>query len=256
MRVAALLAVALLAAPAAPGPAAADEPVTVFGAASLTDALEEAGRVWHERGGGTVRFSFASSSTLARQIEAGAPAQIFASANERWMDYLAERGRIVAASRVSPIANTLVAIVPADSRTRTAELGPSTDLAALLGPDGRIAVGDPAHVPAGIYAQQALESLGLWAAAEPRLVRTDNVRAALALVERGEAPLGIVYATDARISAGVRVVGTFPPGSHAPITYPFALVDGAGGDTARALLAFLTGPDGIAIFERFGFSRP
>lgn len=233
----------------------AAEPLTVFGAASLTDALTAAGEAWRERSGGEVRFSFASSSVLARQIEAGAPADIFASANEAWMDRLAEAGLIDTASRTSPIANSLVLIAPAGSALGEVEIGPSTDFLALLPPDGRVAVGDTAHVPAGIYAKQALTNLGAWAALEPRLALADNVRAALALVERGEAPLGIVYATDAAIVDEVKVVGRFPGDSHEPITYPFAMVKGREGAAARAFMDFLTSDDGLAIFQRYGF-RP
>ncbi|MEJ8573935.1 molybdate ABC transporter substrate-binding protein [Microbaculum marinum] len=232
---------------------AAAEPVTVFGAASVTDALEEIGDIYAERGG-EVQFSFASSSTLARQIEAGAPAAVFISASESWMDYLAERDLINAASRTSPIGNRLVLIAPSDSALTSVEIGEDTDIAALLGADQRLAVGDPEHVPAGIYARQALETLGQWDATEARLARADNVRAALALVETGEAPLGIVYATDAAATDKVKVVGTFPRTSHEPITYAFALIKGAESPEVQALYAFLTGPQAIAVFARYGFA--
>ncbi len=241
--------------------AARAEPLTMFGAASLTDALTEAGRAYEAQGGTAIRFAFAATSTLARQIEAGAPAQLFAAANERWMDYLAERGLIVDGSLVNPIGNDLVLVAPADSPLAGMTLSRNTDLAGLLGPDGRLAVGDPDHVPAGIYAQAALQGLGLWDRLEARLARADNVRSALALVARGEAPLGIVYATDAAIAPEVKVLARFPRDSHPPIRYPFALVrDWGGADAgdlrpARAFLAFLTGPAGLAIFERHGF-RP
>jgi molybdate transport system substrate-binding protein len=201
-----------------------------------------------------VRFSFAASSTLARQIEAGAPAQIYASANETWMDYLADRALIEPDSRISPVGNRLVLIAPVAGAADAVTITPDLDIAAMLGADGRLAVGDPAHVPAGIYAAQALKSLGLWDALAPRLARMGNVRAALALVEHGEAPLGIVYATDARITQGVRVVGTFPADSHPPITYPFAIVKGAGSDAVRALFAYITGAPGLAVLEAYGFS--
>ena len=232
-------------------PAASAQPLTVYAAASLTDALGEIGALWAARGNAAPRFSFAASSTLARQIENGAPADLFASADEEWMNYLAQRRLIVAGTRTGRLSNQLVLIAPAD-RARPIDLKPGLDLAALLG-SGRLATGDPAHVPVGRYAQAALTSLGLWAAAEPRLARADNVRAALALVERGEAPLGIVYATDAAGVSRVRVVGTFPPASHPPIAYPFAVVAGRDAPPARALLAFLLGPEARAVYEKRGF---
>jgi molybdate transport system substrate-binding protein len=235
-------------------PAGAGEPLTLFGAASLTDALEEIAGRYRQRSGETIRLSLASSSTLARQIEAGAPAAVFGSASEPWMDYLAERGLIDSGSRVNPIGNRLVLIAPDDSAVDTVVIDRNFDPLPLLGDGGRLALGDPAHVPAGIYARQAFASLGLWTRIEPHLARTDNVRAALALVERGEAPLGIVYATDAAISRRVRVVGTFPDNSHRPITYPFAVIRDAP-DGARRLLEFITGEEGLSVFERYGFSR-
>lgn len=235
--------------------ASATEPPTVFAAASLTEAMEAAADAYEEKTGIRVRFSFASSSTLARQIEAGAPADLYLSANEAWMDYLGERGLIRSESRTSPISNALVLIAPADGGSAAVELSADTDLAVLLGDDGRLAVGDPAHVPAGIYARQGLQALGLWDDLEPRLARADDVRAALALVARGEAPLGIAYSTDARISDKVRVVGRFPAGSHDPITYPFALVPASPSDEARALFDFLTGEEAMAVYETHGFVR-
>ena len=241
----------LLAAPALPARAA--RPVTVFAAASLQDALRDLAGTWQARGQPAPRLSFAASSTLARQIEQGAPAELFLSADEAWMDHLAARGLIVPESRVSPLGNSLVLVAPAGSNA-TARIEPGTDLAALLGARGRLAVGDPAHVPAGRYAQAALEWMGQWQPLAPRLARAENVRAALLLVERGEAPLGIVYETDARASPGVRVLARFPAGSHPPITYPFALTRRGGEDAAaRALLAFLTGPEAAPAWQRFGF---
>lgn len=228
--------------------------VTVFAAASLTNAMQALAQQWREAGRGEIRLSFAASSALARQIEQGAAADIFASADERWMDYLAERNLIVPSSRTSALGNTLVLIAPSTSAQGPVTVGSGLDLGALLGPQGRIAVGDPAHVPAGRYAQQALESLGLWQAASPRLARADNVRAALLFVERGEAPLGIVYGTDAAISDRVRVIGTFPAGSHRPISYPFALTTRGERPEARAFLTFLTGPAAVPTWKRFGFS--
>ena len=239
-----------------PGSARAQDAVTVFAAASLTDALRALGQDWAARGNPAPRFSFAASSALARQIEQGAPADLFMSADEEWMTYLQQRDLIVTDTRVSPIGNALVLVAPADA-ARPVALERGTDLRALLGPNGRIATGDPAHVPVGRYAQAALTWMGQWDAIAPRLARADNVRAALLLVERGEAPFGIVYATDAAASRGVRVVGTFPIASHTPVTYPFALTRRAAANPqARALLAFLTGPEARPTWQRFGFSNP
>jgi molybdate transport system substrate-binding protein len=232
----------------------AQDAVTVFAAASLTDALRDLGGQWAARGNPAPRFSFAASSALARQIEQGAPADLFMSADEAWANYLQERNLLVNATRSSPLGNSLVLIAPADA-ARPVALARGTDLAALLGPNGRIATGDPAHVPAGRYAQAALTWMGQWGAIAPRLARADNVRAALLLVERGEAPFGIVYSTDAAASRGVRVVGTFPAESHEPITYPFAVTRRAEGNAqARALLAFLTGAEAAPTWQRFGFT--
>ncbi|MEX0809239.1 MAG: molybdate ABC transporter substrate-binding protein [Dongiaceae bacterium] len=248
----AALAIALLC--GIPLGAAQSDELTVLAAASLTNALEEIGAHYAAETGKTVRFSFASSSALAKQVEAGAPAHIFASADQKWMDYLAERNLIEADTRVSPIGNSLVLIVPADSAAGDVTVDASTDLGALLGVEGRLSVGDPDHVPAGIYAREALESLGLWATAESRLARAEDVRAALVLVERGEAPLGIVYATDAAISDKVRIIGTFPADSHTPITYPFAIIAGQNSEDADAFFRYVTGPEGLETFRKYGFS--
>jgi molybdate transport system substrate-binding protein len=251
-----LLLAVLVALAAAATPARAQEAATVFAAASLQDALRVLGQHWAARGNPAPRFSFAASSALARQIEQGAPADLFMSADEAWADYLQERSLLVNATRVSPLGNALVLIAPANAPPQRLTLARGTDLLALLG-GGRLATGDPAHVPAGRYAQAALTWMGQWEALAPRLARADNVRAALLLVERGEAPLGIVYATDAAASPGVRVLGIFPAGSHEPITYPFALTRRAEGNAqARALLAFLAGPEAAPTWQRFGFTRP
>ncbi len=235
-------------------PARAEAPVTVFAAASLADALRLLGAEWAARGHAAPRVSLAASSTLARQIEQGAGADLFLSADEAWMDHLQQRNLILAETRRSPIGNALALVTPAD-QPRPVALAPGTDLLALLGPRGRLAVGDPAHVPAGRYARAALEWMGQWAALAPRLARAENVRAALLLVERGEAPFGIVYATDAAASARVAVAGLFPPGSHPPITYPFALTRRAETSAAaRAFLDFLAGADAAPIWRRLGFS--
>jgi molybdate transport system substrate-binding protein len=227
--------------------------LTVFAAASLTDAMKDISAAWEKQGHPALRLSFASSSTLARQIEQGAPANLFASADEKWMDYLAKANAIVPDTRKDLLSNQLVLVVPKD-RSRKVTIGPDLDLAALLGPNGRIATGDPAHVPVGIYAKQALTKLGLWAKVEPRLARAEDVRGALLLVERGEAPAGIVYATDAAVSSGVIVAGVFPESSHERITYPFAVIRTGDTPDARELMAYLAGPDARAIFDRHGFS--
>jgi len=247
---------ALLLAGVLPAAARAQSPPTVFAAASLQDALRDLGTQWAQRGRPAPRPSFAASSALARQIEQGAPADLFLSADEAWMDYLERRHLIVPTSRVTALGNALVLVAPAD-RARPVALARGTDLLGLLGAGGRLATGDPAHVPAGRYAQAALEWMGQWPALAPRLARADNVRAALLLVERGEAPLGIVYATDARAAPGVRTLGTFPAESHPAIAYPFALTRRAeGSEAARALLAFLAGAEAQPTWQRFGFTLP
>jgi molybdate transport system substrate-binding protein len=197
-------------------------------------------------------MSFSSSSTLAQQIAQGAPVNVFASADEKWMDYLAQKNLIVADTRKDLLGNDLVLVVPAD-KPQHVTIGPGFDLLKLLGPNGRLAVGDPTNVPAGIYGEQALKKLGLWDSVAPHLARAEDVRAALLLVERGEAPAGIVYGTDAAVSKGVMVAGTFPGGSHDPVSYPFALVKSGDTPQARALLTFLAGPQARAVFVQRGF---
>jgi molybdate transport system substrate-binding protein len=225
---------------------------TVFAAASLTDAMREIASSYAAQGHPAPVLSFASSSTLARQIEQGAPANLFASADEQWMDYLAKRGLIVPDTRRDLLSNQLVLVVPANA-PKHVTIGPGFDVAGLLGPGGRLAVGDPAHVPAGIYAKQALTRLGLWASVQPHLAPAEDVRGALLLVERGEAPAGIVYATDAASTAGVMVAGTFPASSHDPVVYPFALVKGGDTPAARDFLQFLSGSAARALFAKRGF---
>jgi molybdate transport system substrate-binding protein len=232
-------------------PAAADE-VTVFAAASLTNAMGEVGKAFETKEKHTVRFSFASSSTLAKQIENGAPAHLFLSADLDWMDYLDQRKLIVDGSRVNLLGNLLVMIAPVSS-TLKVDLKPGIDLAGLLS-GGLLATGDPDHVPVGKYARQALEKLGSWKGIEGRIARTDSVRAALALVERAECPLGIVYATDAAASPKVKVVGVFPADSYPPVVYPAALVKGKETPAARRLLEFLKIPEAKSIFEKHGFT--
>jgi molybdate transport system substrate-binding protein len=239
---------------AAPLQAQAPEGPVVFAAASLTDAMKALGEQWRAKGHPLPRFSFAASSALARQMEQGAPADLFASADEPWMDYVQQRELIVTDTRVSPLANSLVLIAPADSARAPLTLARDTGLLALAGADGRIATGDPSNVPVGKYAQAALTWMGQWEAISPRLARADNVRSALLLVERGEAPLGIVYATDAAASRGVKVIGTFPVESHPAVTYPFAVARRAADNkAARDFFAFATGTEAEATYRRFGF---
>lgn len=240
-------AAALLAA----GEARAATVATVFAAASLQDALSAVGAAWAAGSRPAPRFSFGASSALARQIDQGAPADLFLSADEDWMDWLAARGRIVRASRRDLLSNRLVLIAPKGSRT-TLRVASGMPLAAALR-SGRLAVADPAAVPAGKYAKAALTSLGVWNQAAGRLLPAESVRTALAWVARGEAPLGVVYATDAAAEPRVRVVGVFPASSHPPIRYPAAMVAASRNDGAAAFLGFLRGPRAAAIFRRHGF---
>jgi molybdate transport system substrate-binding protein len=226
--------------------------VTVFAAASLTDAMKDVSAKWVEAGHQPLRMSFGSSSTLARQIEQGAPANVFASADEKWMDYLADKKLIADGTRKSLLGNDLVLVVAADKPMHVT-IDKGFDLTGLLGANGRLATGDPAHVPVGIYAEQALKKLGMWDSISPRLARTEDVRAALLLVERGEAPAGIVYATDAAASKAVMIAGTFPANSHDPVSYPFAVTKSGDTAEARALLSFLAGPSARAVFTQRGF---
>ena len=226
--------------------------VTVFAAASLTDAMKDISAKWSATGHKPLVMSFGSSSTLARQIEQGAPANVFASADEKWMDYLAQKNLIVADTRKDLLGNDLVLVVAADKPMHVT-INKSFDLMALLGANGRLATGDPAHVPVGIYAEQALKKLGMWDNVSPRLARTEDVRAALLLVERGEAPAGIVYATDAAVSKAVMIAGTFPADSHDPVSYPFAVTKSGDTPEARALLQFLTSPPAREVFAQRGF---
>lgn len=230
---------------------AAGDPITVFAAASLTDALQEIDRDYTRDTGTPVRESFAASSTLARQIEAGAPAQIFVSADTKWMDYLAGKGLI--AAQVPLLSNDLALVAPAQAPIGPHSIDRRFDWLRLLGPEGRLAVGDPDHVPAGIYAREALQNLGAWNDVEPRLARAEDVRGALAFVERADAPLGIVYVTDARISTKVKIVGVFPASSHSPIVYPAAIVKGADSPVVQNYYGYLRGETARSVFVRYGF---
>lgn len=251
---------ALLLAAAAPRAArAANEPVLVFAAASLTEVLQALAR----QGGFTgVRFSFAATSTLARQIEQGAPAHVFISADTAWMDLLQKAGQLVAGSRRDLAGNRLALIEPARAGTAASLAPPETAEAvrlridtAMAFQDARIATGDPAHVPVGRYAQAALQSLSRWDAVAPRLARADNVRAALVLVERGEVPLGITYRSDAQASTRVWIAALFPAGSHPPIRYPAALLRGAG-PGAQRFLDHLSSAQARPLWEAAGFTLP
>ncbi len=233
--------------------AAEPDSVTVFAAASTTNAITDIGKMFTDKKMGKFVPSFASSSTLAKQIENGAPANVFVSANQQWMNYLADKKMIVPSSRFDLLRNRIVLIAPADSKTKKVEIGPGFDLVKLLG-DGRLAMGDPDHVPAGIYGKQALEKLGTWKNVEPKVARSKDVRAALALVERGETPFGIVYATDAAISSKVKVVGIFPENTHPPIVYPVAIVAGKDTATAQSFLKLLKTREAKAVFEKYGFT--
>ncbi len=224
---------------------------TVYGAASLTNALQDIGTAFTVGGGAKVKFSFAASSLLARQIEAGAPADMFFSADTEWMTYLADRNLIQAATRRDVLSNHLVLIGPMNS-TIALEIKPGFALAQTLG-EGRLAVADPDSVPAGKYARQALTTLGVWGSVAERLVRAENVRVALTYVARGEAPLGIVYETDARAEPKVKIIGTFPENSHLPIVYPVALTAGATSAEAKAFLTYVEGAQAADVFRHYGF---
>lgn len=248
-------ALAALGLASAPALAAAPAPVAplVLAAASLQESLTEAADAWAKRGHPRPVISFAASSALARQVAAGAPADLFLSADEDWMDDLAKRGLIVPATRADFVGNALVVVAPAGTATRIDFRSPRA-LSAALG-QGPLAMADPDSVPAGRYGKAALVKLGAWDAVAAKVVRAENVRAALALVERGAAPFGIVYATDAQASAKVRVVGVFPPASHPPISYPLARLKASTNPEAEGFRRFLLSPAARAIFARHGFGR-
>ena len=234
-------------------PAVAQEKsLTVFAAASMKNALDDISAAYTAKSGVKIVASYAASSALAKQIEQGAPADIFASADTDWMDYAIGKKTINEPTRVNLLGNSLVLIAPKDSKLDKVAIGPGFDLAKLAG-DGRIATGDVKAVPVGKYAKAALEKLGAWQAAEPKFAMAESVRAALALVARGEAPLGIVYSTDAKVEPGVKIVGTFPADSHPAIIYPVAATATAKPEAA-GYLAFLRSSAAKAIFEKYGFS--
>jgi molybdate transport system substrate-binding protein len=236
-----------------PPTAAAQDSLTVFAAASLKNALDDTNSTFSKATGVKVVASYAASSALAKQIEQGAPADIFISADLQWMDYVAERKLIKPDSRVNLLGNKLVLIAPKDSKLDTITIANGFDIAKLAG-DGRIAVADVKAVPAGLYAKAALQSLGAWAAAEPKLAQAENVRATLAFVARGETPIGIVYETDAKIEPKVKIIGVFPDGSYPPVTYPVAATAASKNAQIASYLNFLRSGAAKAIFERYGFS--
>ena len=255
LRLATLLALACASLPsiaiAAQGDSKAGKSIIVFAAASLTDALDEIDKAYTAQNGVEVKASFAASSALARQIESGAKAEVFFSADEEWMDYLVQRNLLQPGTRHDVVGNRLVMIAPADS-TAKIDIKPGFSIASILGDIGRLATGDPDSVPVGKYAQAAFTQLGTWNTIAPRLVRAENVRAALAYVARGEARLGVVYATDARAEKRVKVVGTFPENSHPPIRYPIAATTAATADGTK-YVDFVRNPVSQEIFRKYGF---
>jgi len=246
-----LLFVLLIGTPAALAASAASPPL-VLAAASLQESLTAAADAWAKAGHPRPVLSFAGSSALARQIEAGAPADLFVSADEDWMNTVEQKGLIVPGTRATFLGNRLVLVAPKGRRAPVA-LHPTAALEKTL-TSGPLAMADVGSVPAGKYGKAALTSMGLWPAVKPHVVQADNVRAALALVERGAAPLGIVYATDARASSRVKIVGAFPADSHPPIRYPIARLRTSSSPEAEAFRRFLISARGKAIFARYGFS--
>jgi molybdate transport system substrate-binding protein len=225
---------------------------TVFAAASMKNALDDINAAYTKSTGVKVVTSYAASSALIKQIESGAPADVFASADLDWMDYGSQKKLVKDDTRINLLGNRLVLIAPKDSKIGNVTIGPGFDLAKLAG-DGRIATGDVRSVPVGKYAKAALEKLGAWTAAEPKFAMTDNVRAALTLVARGEAALGIVYETDAKVEPGVKIVGAVPADSHPAIVYPVAQTINAKPEAAQ-YLAFLRSQTAKAVFETYGFT--
>src|SRR5882757_5910422 len=226
--------------------------LTAFAAASMKNAVDDINAAFTKATGIKAVSSYAASSALAKQIESGAPADLFASADLEWMDYVAGKKLIKDDTRVNLLGNRLVLIAPKDSKINSVTIGPGFDLARLAG-DGRIATGDVRAVPVGKYAKAALEKLGAWAAAQRKFAMAENVRAALTLVARGEAPLGIVYETDAKIEPGVKIIGRFPADSHPPIIYPVAATTTAKAETVD-YLAFLRSSPAKVILEKYGFT--
>jgi len=235
------------------GHAVAAENITVFAAASLTNALQDIASTYQQGKEVKIVSSFASSSTLARQIEQGAPADLFISADQQWMDYAAQKKTIDEASRYTLLGNDLVLIAPKEAKAQQVDISKTTDWKSLL-KGQRLSVGDPDHVPAGIYAKEALQKLGAWETVEPVLARGNSVRAALALVERNETPYGIVYGSDAMASQKVTKVGVFPADSHKPVEYPMAMLKGHDSASVTAFYNYLKGPQAAAVFKHYGFT--
>jgi molybdate transport system substrate-binding protein len=225
--------------------------VTVFAAASLKEAMDEQARNFDAATGNRTVVSYGGSNALAKQIESGAPADLFISADLDWMDYLDQRKLLAPGTRANLLRNTLVLVAPAASNS-TLRIAPGFGLASALG-SGKLAMANPDSVPAGKYGNAALEKLGVWASVEAQVARADTVRAALALVSRGEAPLGIVYRTDAMADKGVKIVDTFPADTHPPIVYPVAIVAASKSPAARPLLDYLRSPPAQPIWEKYGF---
>jgi len=251
-RLAGIFAASVMLLGAVSSPASAeDKAITVFAAASMKNALDDIDAAYTAKNGVRITVSYAASSALAKQIEQGAPADVFVSADTDWMDYVASRKNINEATRVNLLGNSIVLIAPKDSKIDNVSIGHGFDLAKLVG-DGRIATGDVKSVPVGKYAKSALEKLGAWQAAEPKFAMAESVRAALTLVARSEAVLGIVYSTDARVEPGVKIVGTFPADSHPAIIYPVAATATAKPETTD-YLAFLRSTAAKTILEKYGF---
>lgn len=246
-----VMVMAVLAAPIAIAAGQKKAPL-VLAAASLQESLNAAADAWSAKGHPRPQISFAGSSALARQIEAGAPADLYVSADESWMDEIEGKKLLKPGTRVSFLRNTLVLIAPRSSSTTKLAIRAGMPLAQTLD-SGRLAVADPNGVPAGIYAKQALIKLGVWNSVQTKLAPAENVRAALALVSRGAAPLGVVYGTDAKADPGVKVLGVFPPSSHDPISYPVALLASSQNPEAEGFRRFLISSEGRAVFLRFGF---
>jgi len=254
LRAAAFAIAFALAASLSPSPSGAESaPVVVFAAASLKNALDEIAAGWTAKSGVAVKTSYAASSALAKQIEEGAPADLFIAADLDWMDYVEKKNLVKVGTRDNLLGNSIVLVASKDWAKGAVKIEPNFPLASLLG-DGRLAMANIAAVPAGKYGKAALDKLGVWNSVANKLAEAENVRAALALVARGEAPLGIVYRTDAAAEPGVTIVGTFPEDSHPPIVYPLALLMNSETAYAVEFLHYLAGPEARAVFEKNGFS--
>jgi len=238
----------------APVKAQDQQPILVFAAASLKNALDEIAAEWSKANKVEVKISYAASSALAKQIENGAPADIFISADLDWMDYVEKKNLVKKGSRISLLGNTLVLVASKDAKVKDVKITPGFDLAKLLG-DGRLSMAAVATVPAGKYGKAALEKLGVWKSVEGKIAEAENVRAALAFVSRGEAPYGIVYRTDAISEKGVTIAGTFPAGTHEPIVYPFAVLESSKNPKAADFLKAMNTSQARAIWVKHGFAK-